>query len=144
MFIRSKCILGVVAKDGTCPIYPGCIADVDDAEGKRAVESGYAEEVSVLAVVESVQAAPDANPGENPSEGENVPEGPENAENKAWNFESQSFAELKAMAQELGIDTGKLKSKAKLIEAIEAATTYTAADSEEDFPDLTAQDVVEE
>ena len=53
-----------------------------------------------------------------------------------------SLADLKAYAQELGIETGKIRSKAAMIEAISAyAEDGIPAD---DLPDLSPQDVVDE
>ena len=49
---------------------------------------------------------------------------------------------LKALAKDLGIETGKIKSKSGMISAITAVEVEAPADDE--LPDLTPQDVIEE
>ena len=57
-------------------------------------------------------------------------------------LEEMSFADLKALAQEMGIKTGNIRSKAGLIEAISQQTPEGVP--ADDLPDLSAQDVVDE
>ena len=142
MFIRAKCVLGIRDKNGTGPIYPGVIAEVDDAAGNRMIEQGAAEEVHRCAARSAGKAAPDAGTGENPSNGSNAHNGPSEGLHEVIDLEAMTYTELKAMAQDMGINTGKLKSKAQMIEAITQAMPGLPADDE--LPELTPQDVIDE
>jgi hypothetical protein len=135
MFIRAYCVLGIKTKDGRSPVYPGSVAEVSDDDGLRMIERGCAVEVNAGASVRTGKAAPAPQPGENPLETGNAQNEPSEGENEG--LEEMSFNELKAMAKELGIETGKIKSKAGMIDAITAAQSA-------DFPDLAPQDVIEE
>jgi hypothetical protein len=108
--------------------------DVEDVIGKRLCDEGVAEFVKIPA--RPARAA--SIPSENPSESVNAQKGPSEGE-KANGLEAMSFMELKLKAQSMGIETGKLKSKTALINAINAAD-----DPGDDFPDLTPQEVIEE
>ena len=134
MLIKAKCVIGARAKNGTAPLYPGGVFDVDDALAKRLV----AQEAAEFAEISARPARAASIPSENPSESVNAPEGPSEGEISNV-LEAMSFMELKLKAQSMGIETGKLKSKAALINAINAAD-YRC----DDFPDLTPQDVIEE
>ena len=133
MLIKAKCVIGARAKNGTSPLYPGCVYDVEDVIGKRLCDQEVAEFVEISARPARVASIP----SENPPESVNAPEGPTEGEN-AIDLEAMSFMELKA--QSMGIETGKLRSKTALIEAIAAAENP----GDDDFPDLTPQDVIEE
>jgi len=133
MLIKSRVVLGLTSVDGKCPIFPGDSAVVDDDEGRRAVEAGYAWEINAVPAERHVRTAPAPSMGEHPVNGGTAQNGPGNAEN---DLEAMSYAELKAMAKEMGIDTGKLKSKSKMIEAITG--------SGDSFPNLVPQDVINE
>ena len=135
MLIKAKCVIGARAKNGTSPLYPGCVYDVEDVIGKRLCDQEVAEFVEISA--RPARAA--SIPSENPPESVNAPEGPTEGEN-ANDLEAMSFMELKLKAQSMGIETGKLRSKTALIEAITAAENP----GDDDFPDLTPQDVIEE
>jgi len=129
MLIKAKCVIGAKAKNGTSPLYPGCVYDVEDVIGKRLCDEEVAEFVEISA--RPARAA--SIPSENPPQSANAPEGSTEGEN-AIDLEAMSFMELKLKAQSMGIETGKLRSKTALIEAITG----------NDFPDLTPQDVIEE
>ena len=151
MFIRSKCVLGVTAKDGTCPIYPGFCAEVDDAEGKRAVESGYAVEITAVATERPGSTGVASQTSVNPSTEETAQNGPGNAGNGQIaghldrdQLQEMSYTDLKALAKDMGIETGKIKSKAGMIEAICAVEVYADADDPEEAPPVfDAQDVID-
>ena len=51
-----------------------------------------------------------------------------------------SFADLKALAKDMGIDTGKIRSKEGMINAILVARM----EMEESFPTIEVQEVVDE
>ncbi len=140
MFIKALCILGIKDKTGNGPIWPGSIAEVSDGDGNRMVNAGTAVEVPFVDAETAILAQEWANPNGNTPEAENAPETPKTGENGNADLEAMSFADLKAMAQEMGIKTGNIRSKAGMIDAITAAQM----DSGDDFPDLTAQDVVDE
>lgn len=94
--------------------------DVDKAEADRLIGLG---------VAEAVQAEKIKAPKQEPVE--TAPE----AESEGADLESMSFNELKAFAQEQGIDVSGIRSKAGLIEAISAEA--------EEAPTFDAQDVVD-
>ena len=135
MFIRAFAVLGIKTTDGRSPIYPGSVAEVSDADGLCMIERGCATEVITGASVRTGSAAPVSKPVDNPPEIENARNEPSEGENGG--LEEMSFNELKAMAKGLGVETGKIKSKAGMIQAITAAQSA-------DFPDLAPQDVIEE
>lgn len=138
MLIKAK----TVFRHGSNLVTPGATLDVPDNLAKRLICLKAAEEV-LLSQPETVRnAPPDENPNGNTPEDENGQEGPENGEIEGTALEDMSFADLKAYAQELGIETGKIRSKAAMIEAISAyAEDGIPAD---DLPDLSPQDVVDE
>lgn len=103
----------IPVKPGNPPI------DVEEAEGERLIGLGVAEAVQA----ENIKA-----PGKEAAE--TAPE----AENKGVSLEEMSFNELKALAQENGVDVSGIRSKSGLIEAITAA---------EEAPSFDAQDVVD-
>lgn len=150
MFIRAYCVLGIKTKDGRSPVYPGSVAEVSDDDGLRMIERGCAVEVNAGASVRTGKAAPASKPVDNPPEIGNARNGPENAENgkiaghlDAEQLQDMTFTELKALAKNMGIETGKIKSKAGMIEAITAVEVY-ADELEEAPPVFDAQDVIEE
>ena len=107
------------------PVRPGSAPiEVEQAEAERLISIGVAEEVKEMsaAVLEETAPAPVEEPAE-------------------MNLEEMSFNELKTYAQGLGIETGKLRSKASMIEAINHAETE--AIPFDDLPDLTAEDFVD-
>lgn len=110
--------------------------DVEKKEAERLVEAGIAEYVT-----EQPKKAEKAEDPQNQSTEQTEPD-----------LGSMSVNELKAHAQELGIDTAKLKTKAALIEAIVIAVgDATFPESEEEtpvveadqLPEFDAQDVVD-
>lgn len=110
----------IPVKAGEAPI------DLDKAEADRLIGLGVAE-----AVRTEENKAPETE----------APEGATELETEGVSLEEMSFAELKALAQENGIDIGGIRSKTGLIEAISAqAEDGIPAD---DLPDLAAQDVVD-
>lgn len=129
---KSRYVVPVNRKTG--PI------DVEPEEAARLVEAGVAEYVTDEPA--KAAKAPEA-PAEEPAAEE--PEAP--AEETVTghldgtDLESMTFAELKALAQDMGIETGKIKSKAAMIEAITAVEVEAPA--EDDLPELSAQDVVD-
>ena len=141
---KSRYVVPVNRKTG--PI------DVEPEEAARLVEAGVAEYVTDEPA--KAAKAPEA-PAEEPADEE--PEAPaeepvaEELEAPAeetvtghldgTDLESMTFAELKALAQDMGIETGKIKSKAAMIEAITAVEVEAPAD--EDLPELNAEDVVD-
>ena len=148
MVIRALQVLGVRAKDGTGPIYPGSNADVDDKAAERFIAVGAAIKASRLAPVAPIQAGDAPETGVNPSDTGNAGNEPSDAGNEITDtedlrkLEDMSFNQLKEMAKGLGIDTGKIKSKSGMIEAIMAVEVEAPAGDE--LPDLTPQEVVDE
>lgn len=122
---KSRYVVPVNRKTG--PI------DVDPEEAARLVEAGVAEYVTDEPA--KAAKAPEAPAKETTAE-ETV-----TGHLDGTDLESMSFAELKALAQDMGIETGKIKSKAGLIEAITAVEVEAPA--EDDLPELSAQDVVD-
>ena len=95
--------------------------EVNDAEGERLIGLGVAEAVQAEKI-----KAPKAEAAEGASE----------AETEGVSLEDMSFDDLKALAQEKGIDIKGIRSKAGVIEAINAG-------AEEAPPAFDAQDVVD-
>ena len=137
MIIKALCVIGSKAKNGTGPLYPGCSYDVEDELAKRLV----AQDVAEFDQIRANPAPAAAIPSENPPTGGTAPDGPSEGEHEIIDLEAMTYTELKAMAQEMGIDTGKLKSKAAMISAITQAMPGIPAD--DDLPDLAPQDVVD-
>lgn len=149
MFIRAFEVLGVRAKDGTGPIYPGSVAEVDDEAGKRFVEACAAVEVTHGGAVASIQAGDAPKTGVNTSEGKDARNDPSDAGYEITDtedlgkLEDMSFAQLKEIAKGLGIETGKIKSKAGMIAAIKEVATGIPADGDAP-PVFDAQEVIDE
>lgn len=99
------------------------------------VERGVAEEISSARKIQPGNISAGKTPSENPPAIPNAQNEPSEGENDE--LESMSFNELKALAKEMGIETGKIKSKAGMIQAIHEAG---AADQP---PVFEAQEVVE-
>lgn len=106
------------------PVRPGNPPiEVEQAEGERLIAMGVAAEVT-----------PEKITAQEPE----APEGASEAQTEGTALEDMSFNDLKALAQENGIDIAGIRSKAGLIEAITAAQ-----DPEDGFPALDAQDVID-
>lgn len=106
------------------PVRPGePPIEVEQAEGERLIALGVAAEVT-----------PEKITAQEPE----APEGASEAKTEGTALEDMSFNDLKALAQENGIDIAGIRSKAGLIEAITAAQ-----DPEDGFPTLDAQDVID-
>lgn len=107
----------IPVKAGEAPI------DLDNAEADRLIGLGVAE-----AVQTEENKAPETE----------APEVASESKTEGLSLEKMSFNELKALAQEKGIDIGGIRSKSGMIEAI-----TEAVESGDDFPDLTPQDVID-
>lgn len=154
MRIRAKCVLGLRDLDGNGPIYPGCVAEVDDAEGQRAVDGGFAVKMPAASADRPCNISPASEPGENPPEGENAQNCLETSENGNGmikghlvreDLEEMTYTQLKELAKDMGIETGKIKSKAGMIEAICAEDVYAEEESVETDelpPTFDAQEVM--
>ena len=90
--------------------------DVENAEGERLIGLGVAEAVQA----EKIKALKQ----------EPVEKAPE-AENEGVSLEEMSFNELKALAQENGVDVSGIRSKSGLIEAINAAEEAHSFDAQD-------------
>ena len=134
MFIRALCVLGIKTKDGRSPIWPGSVAEVDDADGLHMIELGCATETGAVPSERPGSTAPVSVPSENSNETGNARNEPSEGEN--GDLEAMSYTELKAMAKEMGIEAGKIKSKSGMIDAIRAAQA-------DEFPDLAPLGVIE-
>ena len=156
MFIRAKCVLGIKTKDGRSPIYPGSVAEVDDRDGKLMVERGVAEEINAAPKIQPGNISAGKSASENPSQGENAQNEPSGAKNTEGvikghlvkeDLEEMTYTQLKELAKDMGIETGKIKSKAAMIEAICSEEVYADADdvvkTGEEPPTFEAQEVVE-
>lgn len=78
--------------------------------------------------------APDA--GENPPEDESGAEGAETARLGPGQLQALTNAKLRELAEDMGIDAGKLKTKAQLIEAIAAVDVVPGEPDGEAPPEL--------
>jgi len=116
------------------PVRPGePPIEVEQAEGERLIALGVAAEVTPGKITALEPEAP---------EGATEAQTEGNAEKVS--LDSMSFNELKAYAQELGINTQKIKSKVGMI--TEIMKIINGADESipfDELPDLTAEDVVD-
>ena len=159
MFIKAYNILLARTKDGRSPIYPGSVVEVDDEVGRYFVEVKAAQEITRQGAQATNPAPAAPITGENPPQAEKAPEKPaEGEELHGVQLDTMSFNELKALAKDMGIETGKIKSKAGMIAAIsERAKVGIPADEEpeedpeednlpadEEPPEFDALDVVDE
>lgn len=112
--------------------------DVEKGEAERLVKAGVAEYVTGTPAKEA--KAPEPESSGNAPEMEIKTE-TETGDVKGTDLEGMTFSELKALAQEMGIETGKIKSKAAMIQAISEQTEESIPAG--DLPDLNAQDVVD-
>ena len=113
-------------KAGSPPI------EVDDAEAERLFALGVAE-----------MADPEENKAPEAKAAEKAPEvsgEPITGHLDGVDLESMSFNDLKALAKDIGIDAGKIKSKAGLIQAITEVEVEAPA---EELPAFDAEDVVD-
>lgn len=136
MYLKAKSVICDTSADGRSPLYPGDQFEIDEKIGKVLVERGAAVEIPRPAAQASIPQRSAKGTGENPSGAVNAQNEPSEGEND--DLESMSYAELKAIAKEMGIETGRIKSKAGMIQAIHEA----AADDQP--PVFGAQDVVDE
>ena len=113
-------------KAGSAPI------DVDEAEAERLIALGVAAKAEAgedeAPAVKAAETAPEAA-GE-----------PITGHLDGVDLESMSFNDLKALAKDMGIDAGKIKSKAGLIQAITEVEVEAPA---EELPAFDAEDVVD-
>lgn len=152
MLLKAKTIFLLPDGDSKRPVYPGETVNADENTARELISLGAAAEVSRPATISARPAPAEAIPGENPSEGDSVCKGPENAENghiaghlDGEQLQDMSFADLKALANDMGINAGKIRSKAGLIEAIKAVEVFAEAEDPEEAPPVfDAQDVIEE
>ena len=147
MFIRALNVLLAKTKDGQSPIYPGKTVEVDDKVGREFIRLSAAVEVPGSATEHTRNASPAKTATVNTSVDEDAQNGPENAENvkghlDGSDLESMSFADLKSLAQDMGVDTRKIRSKADMIDAI--TSVEVEAPITEEAPSLSVQDVIEE
>jgi len=156
MFIKAKCVLGIKTKDGRSPIYPGSVAEVNDRDGKLMVERGVAEKINASPKNRAGNISAGKTPSENPPKSGNAQNEPSGAKNTEGvikghlvkeDLEEMTYTQLKELAKDMGIETGKIKSKAAMIEAICSEEVYTDADdvveTGEEPPTFEAQEVVE-
>ncbi len=129
MFIRAKTVLGVRDINGNSPIYPGSVAEVTEEVGKRLVSLCVAQEVSGSASDRPCNISPVSGTSVNPSAGESAQNGPKTPENDEGmisghlvksDLEEMTYTQLKELAKDMGIETGRIKSKAAMNEATRA------------------------
>ncbi len=151
MLLKAKTIFLLPDGDSKRPVYPGETVNADENTARELISLGAAVEVPRPATISARPAPAEAIPGENPSEDESACKGPENAENghiaghlDAEQLQDMSFADLKALAKDMGIETGKIRSKSGMIEAITSVEVFADAETEDAPPVFDAQDVIEE
>lgn len=111
------------------PVRPGNPPiEVEQAEGERLIALGVAAEVTPEKITApKTEALEGASEAKTEGDAEKV------------SLDSMSFNDLKALAQEMGLDVGGIRSKAGMIEAI----TTAQEDPGDGFPSLDAQDVID-
>ena len=116
--------------------------EVDESEAQRLVALGVAEYVQGV-VATPPQEDDDQTKGETPPEGNEGSEGQETTNNDKPEYgEFMTVTELKAYADERGIEYENKTTKAKLIAAIDAFYKEFVDDGEQP-PALTVQDPVQ-
>lgn len=151
MLLKAKTIFLLPDGDSSRAVYPGEMVKADENTALELISMGAAVEVPRPATISARPAPAEVIPGENPSEDENACKAPENAENghiaghlDAEQLQDMSFADLKALAKDMGIETGKIRSKSGMIEAITSVEVFADAETEDAPPVFDAQDVIEE
>ena len=152
MLLKAKTIFLLPDGDSKRTVYPGETVNADENTAQELISLGAAVEIPRPGTNSARPAPADVIPGENPAKGETAQNGPENAENgqvaghlDAEQLQDMSFDDLKALAKDMGINTGKIRSRAGLIEAISAVEVLAnAEDPEEAPPVFDAQDVIDE
>ena len=131
----------VITKDRMSEPFP-----LEDAEAKRLVSLGVAE-IITEGVATGGNGEETTPPSVNPSNDENGSNGENKGDNDivghldAEQLEEMTIKELKALAEDMGIDTGKYKVKADYIQAIVAVEVSAPADDEngENPPDISPE-----
>lgn len=116
--------------------------EVDTETGKWLIINGIAEAADCAGDPDVATALPGAEAeaeGSDPADAENAPAGKGAPEGGPDGLDGMSFQELKALAEELGLGTKSLRSKAALAAAIRAADEEAEDDGEE-LPALDAGD----
>lgn len=115
------------------PVSAGGICEVTAEEGLRLIGLGVAvsAEVPPETVATPIFPVQEAGGGENTPEAEAATAPLETDEATVADLHGMKLAELKAIATQYGIDAGKMRSKAEVIAAIEAAS--------DGLPDLTPE-----
>ncbi len=139
MFIKAKTNFRY---DGEL-VTPGSVIEIDNASGKRLINLKAAVKVTPAEPETVRNAPPDENPNGNTPEDENGQNSPITGHLDGTDLEDMSFADLKSLAQDMGIETGKIRSKSAMIEAITSVEVEVPSE-EDDLPDLSPQDVVDE
>lgn len=110
----------------TVAVSRGELCDVTPEEAERLVNSG------VAVIIDAPGVA-------TPQGGDSVGIAPSYLDPEQ--LATMTNAELKALAEDLGLPTGKLKNKTQLIEAITSAEDIPGnEDDAEDLPDISAED----
>lgn len=120
--------------------------ELEDAEAKRLVSLGVAE-IITEGVATGGNGEETNPPSVNPSNDENGSNGENEGDNDivghldAEQLEEMTIKELKALAEDMGIDTGKFKVKADYIQAIVAVEVSAPSNDEngENPPDISPE-----
>ena len=120
--------------------------ELEDAEAKRLVSLGVAE-IITEGVATGGNGEETNPPSVNPSNDENGSNGENEGGNDidghldAEQLEEMTIKELKALAEDMGIDTGKFKVKAEYIQAIVAVEVSAPSNDEngENPPDISPE-----
>lgn len=149
MLLKAKNVILLRKNHSAQMITPGEVFEVDEGTAKRYLETNAAVK-AVSGLTETAGKAPAAQtPNGNTPSGENAQETPKtgipvddenNTMDRAY-LETLSFSELKEIAKSFGVYSGTMRSKESVIEAL---TSIPVSDDDDDLPDLTPQDVVEE
>ena len=152
MLLRAKTIFLLPDGESKRTVYPGETVNADESTAQELISLGAAVEMPRPGTNSARPAPADVIPSENPAKGKTAQNGPEKSENEqvvghldAEQLQDMSFDDLKALAKDMGINTGKIRSRAGLIEAISAVEVLAnAEDPEEAPPVFDAQDVIDE
>ena len=141
----------VCVKNGTLGYSDGSIVTVkhrgdppfelEDGEAQRLIDMGAVVEATAghpAPVATPPGDDPDPASGKNLSDGENAPEGQETARLDPDQLQSMTLAELKKLAEDMGLDASELRKKSDVIDLITAEDVYAVEDGEAP-PDLNAE-----
>lgn len=113
-------VYGYLERGFVRPKSKGDVIKLDDKEAKRLIGLGVAVEVPENGAETALPGAGGGKPVDHTPNGEKPQDGAGDDEDEGMAMEDMNFDQLKAVAEQQGIDTKNLRSRKALMEAIEA------------------------